>query len=86
MIEGLLQFDTELFLKIHQGLSNPFFDWLLPLMRNRFTWVPLYLFIIIFCFREYKKKGWYIIGMLLFTFALGDLLASRLIKTLCSQA
>ena len=80
MIESLQQFDVELFLKIHRGLSNPFFDWLLPLMRNRFFWSPLYLFIIIFCIIEYKKRGWYTIGMFLFTFALGDLLASRLIK------
>lgn len=80
MIESLQQFDVELFLKIHRGLANPFFDWLLPLMRNRFFWAPLYLFIIIFSFVEYKKKGWYIIGMLLVTFAIGDLVASRVIK------
>lgn len=80
MIESLQQFDVELFLKIHRGLANPFFDWLLPLMRNRFFWAPLYLFIIIFSFIEYKKKGWYIIGILLVTFALGDLVSSRVIK------
>ncbi|MHA4896407.1 phosphatase PAP2 family protein [Pedobacter sp. PWIIR3] len=80
MIESLHQFDVDLFLSIHRGLSNPFFDWLLPLMRNRYFWAPLYLFIVIFCVKAYKKKGWYIIGMLLFTFAMGDLLASRLIK------
>lgn len=61
-------------------MANPFFDWLLPLMRNRYTWAPLYLFIVVFSFVEYKKKGWYIIGMLLTTFAMGDLVASRLIK------
>ncbi|TKC03975.1 phosphatase PAP2 family protein [Pedobacter frigoris] len=85
MIESLQQFDAELFLKIHRGLSNPIFDWLLPLMRNRFFWAPLYLFILVFCFIEYKKKGWYIIGMLLFTFAIGDMLASRLIKPLIGR-
>lgn len=80
MIESLQQFDAELFLKIHRGLANPFFDWLLPLMRNRFFWSPLYLFIVVFSFIEYKKKGWYIVGMVLFTFAIGDMLASRLVK------
>jgi len=80
MIEQVLQFDTELFLKIHLGLSNGFFDWLMPLMRNRFFWSPLYLFIVIFCIKQYKKQGFYIIGMILFTFAMGDLIASRLIK------
>lgn len=82
MIESLHQFDVDLFLSIHRGLSNSFFDWLLPLMRNRYFWAPLYLFIIIFCVKQYGKKGWYIIGMLLLTFALGDLLASRLLKNI----
>ncbi|TDQ07018.1 phosphatase PAP2 family protein [Pedobacter metabolipauper] len=85
MIESLQQFDAELFLKIHRGFSNPFFDWLLPLMRNRYFWAPLYLFIVVFCFIEYRKKGWYIVGMLLVTFAIGDLMASRLIKPLAGR-
>lgn len=80
MIAELQQFDTELFLKIHQGLSNSFFDWLMPLLRNRFFWAPLYLFIIIFCIRQYKKLGLYIIGGILLTFALGDMISSRFIK------
>ena len=80
MIESIQQFDVDLFLKIHRGLSNGFFDWLMPLLRNRFFWSPLYLFIIIFCIKQYKKQGYYIIGILLFTFAAGDLIASRLIK------
>lgn len=80
MIESLYNFDIALFLKIHRGLSNAFFDWLMPLVRNRYFWSPLYLFIIIFCFKEYKKRGWYIIVGVLLTFALGDLTSSRLIK------
>lgn len=85
MIESLQQFDIELFLKVHRGLANPFFDWLLPLMRNRYFWAPLYLFIVVFSFIEYKKKGWYIIGMLLVTFGIGDALASRIIKPLVGR-
>lgn len=85
MIESLQHFDVEWFLKIHRGLANPFFDWLLPLMRNRYFWAPLYLFIVIFCFKEYKKRGWYIIGMLLFTVAAGDMFSSRVIKPLVAR-
>lgn len=80
MIESLYNFDIALFLKIHRGLTNGFFDWLMPLVRNRFFWSPLYLFIIIFCFKQYKKRGWYIIAGMLLTFALGDTISSRLIK------
>ena len=79
-MSSIQEFDFELFLKIHRDMSNGFFDWLFPLMRNRFFWAPLYLFIIIFCIREFKKRGLYIIGMLLLTFGMGDMIASRLIK------
>lgn len=85
MIESIQAFDAELFLKIHKGLSNGFFDWLLPLVRNRFFWSPLYLFIVVFCYKQYKKQGLYIIGMILLTFALGDLISSRIIKTLVAR-
>lgn len=84
-LADLQQFDVELFLSIHRGLSNSFFDWLMPLVRNRFFWSPLYLFIIIFCIRNYKKQGYYILGMLLATFAMGDLIASRLIKPFAAR-
>jgi len=80
MIAELQQFDTELFLKIHRSLGNDFFDFIMPLLRNRFFWAPLYLFIIVFCIKQYKKQGYYIIIGILITFAAGDLVASRLIK------
>ncbi len=79
-MQELLQLDTDLFLKIHQGLSNNFFDWLMPLVRNRFLWIPLYIFIIVFCIANYKKTGLYIIAGIVLTFALSDIISSRVIK------
>jgi membrane-associated phospholipid phosphatase len=79
------QFDVELFVQIHRGLSNGFFDWLMPLLRNRFFWSPLYLFIVVFCITNYKKQGYYMIAMILATFAIGDFIASRLIKPLIGR-
>ncbi|WP_443946384.1 phosphatase PAP2 family protein [Pedobacter sp. AW1-32] len=84
-MQEILQFDTEWFLNIHRGLSNGFFDWFMPLMRNRFFWSPLYLFIIIFCIKQYKKQGYYIIAMILFTFAMGDIISSRIVKPWVSR-
>lgn len=85
MIAEIQQFDAELFLKIHRDLSNDFFDVLMPLMRNRFFWAPLYIFIVAFCIKQYQKRGYYIIGMLLVTFAMGDIIASRIIKPLVGR-
>jgi membrane-associated phospholipid phosphatase len=85
MIAEIQQFDTELFLKIHRGLSNDFFDMVMPWVRNRFFWSPLYIFIVAFCIKQFKKRGYYMIGMLLVTFALADITASRIIKPLVGR-
>lgn len=80
MLEQLIQFDQNLFFTINHGLSNLFFDWLMPALRNRFFWTPLYLFIIIFLIRNYGKKGWIMILFLGLTFGCTDFISSSLIK------
>ena len=80
MLEQLIQFDQSLFFTINHGLSNSFFDWLMPALRNRFFWTPLYLFIIIFFIRNYGKQGWIMILFLGLTFGCTDFISSSLIK------
>lgn len=80
MLDQLIQFDKEIFLSINQGLSNPVFDWLLPILRNSFTWAPLYLFIIIFLIKQYGKMGMLIVACILLNFAVSDGFSSHLIK------
>jgi len=80
MLEQLIQFDQNLFFTINNGLSNSFFDWLMPALRNRFFWTPLYLFIIIFLIRNYGKQGWIMILFLGLTFGCTDFISSSLIK------
>lgn len=80
MIDQLIAFDKELFLSVNQGMSNAFFDWLMPILRNRFTWAPLYLFIIIFSIKNYKKEGVMMIVALLLNFGISDSVSSNLVK------
>ena len=80
MIDQLMSLDQDWFLAINQGLSNAFFDWLMPILRNRYTWAPLYLFVIIFCIRNYKKNGLFIIIFLLITFGISNFASSTVIK------
>ncbi|WP_202406020.1 phosphatase PAP2 family protein [Hufsiella ginkgonis] len=79
-MEQLIQLDHQLFFAINNGLSNPFFDWLMPFLRNRFFWAPLYLFWIIFFTRNYGRKGFVLVVFLLVTFAITDMLSSGMIK------
>ncbi len=80
MLEQLLHFDHQFFLAINQGLANPFFDWLMPLLRNKYFWFPLYLFLIIFLVKKYRKDGILCIIFLLVTFALADSISASLMK------
>ena len=80
MLEQLVQFDHQLFKAINTGLSNSFFDWLMPFLRNRYLWVPLYLFLIIFLIRNYKKSGAICIVFLLITFGISDYFSASIIK------
>ncbi|HLW50198.1 MAG TPA: phosphatase PAP2 family protein [Sphingobacteriaceae bacterium] len=80
MIDQLIALDKELFLSVNQGMSNAFFDWLMPILRNRFTWAPLYLFIIIFSVKNYKREGFMMIRALLLNFAISDSVSSKLVK------
>lgn len=61
-------------------MSNAFFDGLMPLLRNRYFWIPLYLFLIIFLLRNYGKQGFFCIVFLLITFAVCDYTSASVIK------
>lgn len=80
MFEQIIQLDQDLFFAINHGLSNHFFDWLMPILRNRFTWTPLYLFIVIFLVRNYRKIGWLILIFMGVTFGFTDYFSSSVIK------
>lgn len=80
MIDQLIQFDRELFLAINHGLSNSFFDWLMPILRDRYTWIILYLFIIVFVIKSYGKQGFTLLFFLLMTFGVSDFISSKVIK------
>jgi len=80
MIDQLVQFDRDLFFAINHGLSNSFFDWLMPILRDRYTWVLLYLFIIVFSIKIYGKQGFIMILFLAMTFGISDFLSSSVIK------
>jgi membrane-associated phospholipid phosphatase len=80
MKEQLLQLDRNIFHWINHDLSNGFFNWLCPIVRNPLVWIPLYVFIFVFCLYRYKKTGAYIILMLALTFGIADRVSAGLIK------
>ncbi|HEY4194033.1 MAG TPA: phosphatase PAP2 family protein [Mucilaginibacter sp.] len=80
MLDHLVQFDRHLFYFINHDLTNPFFDWLMPLLRNAKFWIPLYVFIFIFCIWRYRKAGVIIIALLALSAGFADFTSVHLMK------
>lgn len=80
MLEQLNQLDQHIFFFINRDLSNRFFDWLMPLLRNRYFWIPLYLFMAIFFVRKFNRKGWLILVFMGLTFGITDYFSSSILK------
>ncbi len=80
MLTALLHLDTSLLVWIHTHLHNPFFNWLMILVRNKWTWLPLYVFIVAFMFFNFGKRGGLWILFFIFTIALSDTVSSKVIK------
>lgn len=72
MIDHLIQLDRHLFHFINHDMANSFFDWLMPIVREPKTWIPLYVFIFCFSLYRYRLTGLYIIVLLALTFGVAD--------------
>jgi membrane-associated phospholipid phosphatase len=80
MFDALQQLDRQWFIAVNTGLSNPFFDLLMPILRNPPTWIPLYVFIIGYSIYRYRKTGLYFVLGIVLTFAITDGISAGLLK------
>ncbi len=85
MIETLKAIDLQLFYAINGIYTNSFLDVILPPIRNKYFWAPIYIFIIVFVIREYKVNGIYLILFLLVCFGLSDFLSASIIKPIVQR-
>jgi membrane-associated phospholipid phosphatase len=72
--------DRWLFLKINNAWTNPLFDSVFPWWREANTWLPLYLFIIIFGLLNFRSKVLFWILFIVITLVITDQVSSHLIK------
>jgi undecaprenyl-diphosphatase len=76
----IIGIDYYLFDWINNKWSNPFFDFLLPLLRNKYFWAPLYVFLLAFISINIKKNAGIVVLFLFVTIGISDLTSSHLIK------
>jgi len=80
-MEFLLHLDESIFLLINKTLQNDLFDIILPLVRNKFIWAPLYIFIITYICYNYSidKASWYIL-FIISAVAITDVTSGNILK------
>lgn len=80
MIDRIIEFDKHLMLLLN-GWHSPFFDFLMPVITNKYTGIPIYIAILVILFRKTDMKRLLIcIAAVLVTFALCDSLSVALFK------
>lgn len=85
MIELVHQIDFFLFEFINNDLSNNFFDWILPIFREKKTWIPLYIMLFVFLVYKFKKKSIPIILLALASIGMADGISSHVLKSLVER-
>ena len=80
MLDALLAADQSLFEHLNGVWHHPWLDALMPHWRNKKTWIPLYLVLVLLLTRTYRwKVGWILLGVGL-TILLADQTSSFLLK------
>lgn len=78
--QWLSAWDTALFLQVNSIWTNPILDKILPIWRNANTWVPLYLFLIVFSVLNFRNRSFFWILGAVFTLVLTDQISSSVFK------
>lgn len=80
LLNTLKDWDTALFLKINSDWTNPFLDNVFPWWRDLTTWIPLYLFLLVFIFMNFGWKAWTWILFAALTLTITDQISSGILK------
>ena len=76
----ILHWDEQIFQLINGSWQNSFLDALLPYWRNKFFWMPLYMFIVSFFLINFRKQGAFLILAIGLTVGTVDFVSSSIIK------
>ncbi len=60
--------DKTLFHFINYQISNGFFDAIMPIISNKFIWIPIYILFIVLAIKKFKSKAWLPILFIFFAY------------------
>jgi len=83
---SIIEFDQQLFKIINREMVSGMLDSLLYFWRNKYLWVPFYLFLISYLILNYRKEAYWILFFMILTFAMTDFISSSIIKPSVERA
>ena len=72
--------DKIAFTFIHRDMSTRWLDFIMLLLRNQYTWVPLYIFMLYWIFRLDRSTALKFVSLTLLTFAITDFTSGTVLK------
>jgi membrane-associated phospholipid phosphatase len=83
--DWLDKIDKNIFRTIHSDGAIPSLDSIISQLRNPYTWIPLYAFIIFWLFRYHRQYAWQFIFLSLICFSITDLVSAKVLKPVISR-
>lgn len=84
MLESLSALDTELLLFLNQ-FHNTFFDSVMFRLTNQLSWIPFFLFIIFYIYKNFKKDTLWILLGIAIVIVISDQIVSGFMKPFFSR-
>lgn len=79
-LDTLVQWDQSLFEVINGDWANPFFDAVMPFLRNSQVWAPLYLFLLVLVLHNFGVRALWWALLFLVTVSLTDMTGTYVFK------
>lgn len=79
-MEQVIAADQFLFELINGRAHNAVLDWLMPIWREKSTWIPLYIVVAAFVGYKYRLQGLYLLLALALSVGFADTVSSKIIK------
>lgn len=80
MLDALNQIDISVFYFINVSLQNPFFDWFMPFVTNKYHWFPVWAVIVVLLLWKGGRQGRIMVLLIIPVIFLSDQLASHVLK------
>jgi len=82
LLKWLDHIDKVLFVLIQHDADHSIMDKIMPILRNPYTWIPLYIFMLYYVIRKDKSNAWTFVLLSVLTVAITDSLTAQVLKPL----